>query len=181
MCVVLDEPTNDLDTETLELLEELLVDYPGTVLMVSHDREFLNHVVTSTIAFEGAARWKEYDGGYEDWLRQRPAPAVAGQTPRATGRKPSASTDAASLDKRQKSEPAAGKLRYREQQELDALPEKIADLETQIAQLHERMADPDFYKQPGEEIARQTTELREIEQQLADAYHRWEHLEERAG
>jgi len=171
--VVLDEPTNDLDTETLELLEELLVEYQGTVLLVSHDRAFLNNVVTSTIAFEGE-QLREYVGGYDDWLRQRPEETTGpGDTDRpartvASDQKPKSKT------------PDRRKLTYKEQQELAALPERIERLEAEIESLHQAMSSPDFYKRPGDEIARETATLRQLEDQLSEAYHRWEELEERS-
>jgi ATP-binding cassette subfamily F protein uup len=167
--VVLDEPTNDLDAETLELLEELLMEYDGTVLLVSHDREFLNNVVTSTIVFEGG-QVKEYTGGYDDWLRQRPKPpaptVAAAEKPVPRAAPAQASTPA--RDRR---------LTYKEKQELAALPDTIARIEADIAGLHEAMAQPEFYKRPGEEIARQTALLQQLEEQLTEAYHRWEELE----
>jgi ATP-binding cassette subfamily F protein uup len=182
--VVLDEPTNDLDTETLELLEELLVAYQGTVLLVSHDRAFLNNVVTSTIAFEGGAV-REYVGGYDDWLRQRPQ--VSSRTGGGTGGGSSARQDsppAAGVVSAAGPSPAsAGKVRlsYKEQQELAALPAKLEQLETEIGRLHQAMSTPEFYKRPGPAVARDATVLQQLEEQLAAAFQRWEVLEERAG
>jgi len=178
--VVLDEPTNDLDTETLELLEELLVAYGGTVLLVSHDRAFLNNVVTSTIVFEGSDV-KEYVGGYDDWLRQRPQvwPASAGPARGTSERRdsPAASTASASSPA-----PAGkGRLSYKEQRELAGLPTQLERLEGEIARLHQAMATPEFYKRPGPAVARDAAELQQLEQQLAAAFERWEALEERAG
>jgi ATP-binding cassette subfamily F protein uup len=169
--VVLDEPTNDLDTETLELLEELLVDYQGTVLLVSHDRAFLNNVVTSTIAFEGD-RVRQYVGGYDDWLRQRASPA---EEPKrvAVKVKPAAVRPLA--------KPGGGKLSFREQRELESLPAGIDQMEAEIARLHAVMAQAEFYKQPGDEIARRHAELQQLESQLAEAYSRWEALDARTG
>ncbi len=180
--VVLDEPTNDLDTETLELLEDMLVEYDGTVLLVSHDRAFLNNVVTSTLVFEGD-QVREYAGGYDDWLRQRPpatpggAVAVAGAgrgTPGGTtsGKTRTSAGDAAAA-------PRDRRLTYKEQQELSTLPETIARLEAEIADLHQTLAAPEFYKRPGDEIARETVRLRRLDEQLVEAYHRWEALETR--
>ncbi len=170
--IVLDEPTNDLDTETLELLEERLVDFAGTVLLVSHDRTFLNNVVTSTIVFEeGGAR--EYFGGYDDWLRQR-------KTAPATREK---GTAAARTSRRSTSEgPAAGKrkLTFKERQELDALPGKIEAYDAEIAALHLEMAEPQFYQQPGTQIAAEQARLKQLEEHLAAAYQRWEDLEPHA-
>ncbi|MEM8944406.1 MAG: ATP-binding cassette domain-containing protein [Planctomycetota bacterium] len=168
--IVLDEPTNDLDTETLELLEERLIDFQGTILMVSHDRAFLNNVVTSTIAFEpGGAR--EYVGGYDDWVRQRmqlDQPAEVNAKPEVV-EKPVESPTAESTKPR--------KLTYKDQRELDQLPAKIETLEAAAAQLHTVMAEPEFYKQPSDEIAARQAELKDIEQQLGTAYARWEELE----
>ena len=167
--IVLDEPTNDLDTETLELLEEKLVEFTGTLLMVSHDRAFLNNVVSSTIVFEPTGV-KEYDGGYDDWLRQRPEPVAdePTQKPKSATKKPSSST--ATSNKR--------KLAYKEKRELEMLPGEIENLESAAAQLHQEMAEPEFYKQPSETIASKQAELSDIEQQLATTYSRWEELEQ---
>ncbi len=177
--VVLDEPTNDLDTETLELLEDMLVGYPGTVLLVSHDRAFLNNVVTSTVVFE-ADGVREYVGGYDDWLRQRPpaAPRTAGETAAGTSRRSDtpAKTGAATGPP-----PPAGKVRlsYKEQQELAALPAKLEQLEAEIAALHQAMATPEFYKRPGPAVARDAALLQTLEEQLAAAFQRWEELDAR--
>jgi ATP-binding cassette subfamily F protein uup len=180
--VVLDEPTNDLDTETLELLEELLVAYQGTVLLVSHDRAFLNNVVTSTIVFE-AGGVREYVGGYDDWLRQRPpvSPRSSGETASSSPRRqdsPSATSAVAAADPTS----PAGKVRlsYKEQQELAALPAKLEQLEAEIGKLHQAMSTPEFYKRPGPAVARDATVLQQLEEQLAAAFQRWETLEERA-
>ncbi len=166
--LVLDEPTNDLDTETFELLEELLVDFPGTLLLVSHDRAFLNNVVTSTLVFEGDGRVKEYVGGYDDWLRQKPAET----TPAATERpKPER--------ERPKPKPSR-KLSYKEQRELKELPGRIEMLEAEQSQLHQKMADPAFFRQGGAEIGKVTARLEALETELKTAYARWEELEQRA-
>jgi ABC transport system ATP-binding/permease protein len=170
--LVLDEPTNDLDAETLELLEEVLAEYPGTLLLVSHDRAFLNNVVTSTIAFEGDGRFKEYAGGYDDWVRQRSAENEQnGQS--ATAGKPAAKPEP---PRRQASR--TRKLSYREQQELETLPKRIEDLEAEQQQLHDEMADPKFYQQAGSEIAKSKDRLQALEAELSAAYERWEALEE---
>jgi ATP-binding cassette subfamily F protein uup len=177
--IVLDEPTNDLDMETLEMLEDRLVQFDGTVLLVSHDREFLNNVVTSSIVFEdGGAR--EYVGGYDDWLRQRserPSPANQKSRERTPSHMASTSAQgiatAAEKDRRKR-------LSYKEQQELASLPAQIDQLEKEVGELHTAMADPSFYRQPGEQIARQRSRLEEMETQLAEAYSRWEQLEEMA-
>src|SRR5690554_6834941 len=134
--LVLDEPTNDLDADTLDLLEELLGDYEGTVLLVSHDRAFLDNVVTSTLVFEGEGRVNDYVGGYQDWLRQR---RPAADKPRTDAHKPAAREAAA----RRKTH----KLSYKDQRELDALPQTIEALEAEQEALHAQMADPAFYQQ----------------------------------
>jgi ATP-binding cassette subfamily F protein uup len=183
--VVLDEPTNDLDVETLELLEERLVEYDGTVLLVSHDRAFLNNVVTSTIVFEGN-QVREYVGGYDDWLRQRTqSPQESdGATGKPAGRaKPDGvrpgkvASRTASPDRKEQPR----RLTYQEKRELAELPAVIEQLETQIAELHAAMAAAEFYKRPTDEIARETNRLRQLEDQLSQTYQRWEELETRAG
>jgi ATP-binding cassette subfamily F protein uup len=168
--LVLDEPTNDLDTETLELLEERLVEFTGTLLLVSHDREFLNNVVTSTIVFE-SDEVREYVGGYDDWLRQRPEPAAEkGDGKRAPAKEKPPSSPA-------EPPPRKRRLAYHEKRELESLPAKIEMLDAEIAELHEVMALPEFYKQPPLEIARQQARLKELSQQLTASYRRWEELE----
>ena len=162
--IVLDEPTNDLDAETLELLEEQLVEFPGTLIVVSHDREFLNNVVTSTIAFDANGP-REYVGGYDDWLRQRTVTPIAATEKKAT---PAAVKPPAVVKK---------KLSYNEQRELKSLPDNIEKLETEIGELHAAMAEGDFYKQPAEQIAAKQAELKALETELATAYQRWEELE----
>jgi ATP-binding cassette subfamily F protein uup len=165
--LVLDEPTNDLDAETLELLEELLADYPGTVFLVSHDRSFLNNVVTSTIAFEGEGVVKEYAGGYDDYLRQRPAAprAVAIPAPKA----PRAPASLAPTPAR--------KLSFKERRELEALPQVIEDLETRQKALHREMADPEYHRQGAVRISAARSELEAIERDLGLAYSRWGELD----
>ncbi|HGG58674.1 MAG TPA: ATP-binding cassette domain-containing protein [Gammaproteobacteria bacterium] len=165
--LVLDEPTNDLDIETLELLEELLADYQGTVLLISHDREFIDRVATSSLVFESPGRIREYVGGYSDWLRQRPEPRSE-----AGSKQPAA---------RRKAAPAPRKLSYKDQRELDALPETIEKLEDRQAEIHERMSDPAFYQQSRELIASEQAALAEIESALEKAYQRWEELDQMAG
>lgn len=170
--IVLDEPTNDLDSETLELLEERLIDFQGTVLLVSHDRQFLNNVVTSTLAYEGNG-FKEYAGGYDDWVRQTAAHRAAEEEKKAAKKKSESAKEA-------KSKPKADKprrLSFKEKKELEALPETIERLESEISDLHELMANPDFYQKSGEEIATSTERLKELEELLATTYTRWEELE----
>ncbi len=166
--LVLDEPTNDLDTETLELLEELLADYPGTILLVSHDRAFLNNVVTSTLAYEGDGIFQEYDGGYDDWLRMRNT-ITDEENPTAP-----------KLEKSRKKTGKSKKLSFKEQRELDELPARIQQLETELAELQTTLASPDFYRQSGPEIAQATSRLETLQAELAKVFHRWESLEERA-
>jgi ATP-binding cassette subfamily F protein uup len=169
--LVLDEPTNDLDLETLELLEAELVGWPGTLLLVSHDRAFLDNVVTSTMVFEGDAEVHEYIGGYEDWQRQRPAPAAAAPVAKPTEPRPRASADSGSAP--------AKKLSYREQRELDELPARIDALETEQRELNAAIADPLFYKKPADAIAASLARLEAIGADLMGAYSRWDELDAR--
>lgn len=173
--VILDEPTNDLDAETLEMLEERLVDYEGTLLVVSHDREFLNNVVTSTIVFEPSDNdgyaISEYVGGYDDWLRF----SQSQRSPKTEAAPESLAESGAG--KPQAKPKAAKKLNFKEQKELKELPARIEKLEEQIGQLHTAMAAADFYKKSGEDIAKTQKELSDLETQVAEAYTRWETLE----
>jgi len=164
---VLDEPTNDLDIDTLDLLEELLAEYAGTVLLVSHDRMFLDRVVTSTLVFEDEAVVNEYVGGYSDWLRQRKS-CKPGKLP--TADKQGAATD--------RPKPHSAKLSYKHQRELDQLPQHIEQLETEIDDIHNCMSDPDFYRLPNDEIATKKERLSTAETDLQTAYRRWEELEQ---
>ncbi|MDR3639153.1 MAG: ATP-binding cassette domain-containing protein, partial [Isosphaeraceae bacterium] len=169
--LVLDEPTNDLDLETLELLESLLVEYQGTVLLVSHDRAFLNDVATSTLVIEEGGRVREYDGGYDDYLRQRP-PSTPDET------RP-AQTSAASPPQVPADRPR--KLSYKEKRELETLPGRIEELDLALRALHESMADPAYYRRDGDAIANDKARLETLERDLAEAYERWETLETQAG
>lgn len=162
--LVMDEPTNDLDMETLELLEEILLEYQGTLLLVSHDRTFLNNVVTSTLVFEGEGRVMEYVGGYDDWLRQRVRPDSERKAATKTGDKPTPV-----------SKPK--KLSYKDQRELAGLPQKIEQLDAALAELHAAMADPGFYPQDGAIQAEASKRLEQLEQELEQAYARWGLLE----
>lgn len=168
--IVLDEPTNDLDAETLELLEGRLVEFAGTVLVVSHDRMFLNNVVTSTIVFEEDGA-REYFGGYDDWLRQRKAVLPRKISDPSISRVPPRSV---------KEGPTAGqrRLNFKQRQELDVLPRTIEEFDAAIAALHREMAEPQFYQQPGTHIAAEQARLKQLEEQLAAAYRRWEELEQ---
>ena len=166
--IVMDEPTNDLDAETLELLEERLVDYDGTVIVVSHDRDFLDNVVTSTIVFENGDI-REYVGGFSDWINQRkpPEPDVKKAASEKPQKKPAAG----------KTKEQPRKLKYKEQKELESLPEKIEQMEGEIALVHEAMADPEFYQQSGDVLAEKQNQLKSLESELAAAYQRWDELE----
>lgn len=172
--IVLDEPTNDLDSETLELLEEKLMEFKGTILMVSHDREFLNNVVTSTIVFE-AEGINEYVGGYDDWVRQTGGSTVA----KAEIKPPKVKSDAKKKDEGDSDAPR--KLKYKERLELEKLPTEIDDLEQQIAAIHEAMGNPEFFKEPGEKIAEVQKQLADHETKLAEVMERWEELESLSG
>ncbi len=166
--LVMDEPTNDLDVETLELLEELLADYPGTLLLVSHDRDFLDNVVTSTLVMEGEGRVAEYIGGYTDWLRQRPS--VGALEAGKTGLVPSNPAPAAA-------EIPKPKLSFKQQRELQALPGLIERLETEIARFGARMHEPDYYQREGETINADNAAMAAVQADLDAAYRRWEQLE----
>ena len=166
--LVMDEPTNDLDVETLELLEELLSEYAGTLILVSHDREFLDNVVTSTLVMEGDGRVGEYVGGYSDWLRQRPAPAIAAVSPAAPAAAERAPPPQA---------PARRRLSYKDQRELDLLPARIETLEAQLAELTGAMSDPAFFRQPHEAQAAHQAGIDAAQRELDACYARWEALE----
>jgi ATP-binding cassette subfamily F protein uup len=172
--LVLDEPTNDLDIETLELLEAELVEWPGTLLLVTHDRTFLDNVVTSTLVLEGEGRVVDYVGGYEDWLRQRPEPRVPKPEPRTTSPEPRAASDGPRAVS-----PESRKLSYREQRELDALPARIEALEAEQRALNAKIADPAFYSEGAEAIKAAVARLESIEAELSDVYTRWDALESR--
>ena len=186
--LVLDEPTNDLDTETLELLEEVLLEFDGTVLIVSHDRSFLDNVVTSLLVFEGAGRISEFVGGYEDWLRQGGSVRLLGMTEKS-GTK---TEQAYNHDTQQASEktaapqqqatadgaaPARRKLSYKLQRELDAMPDLIDALEAELEQLQQQVSAPGFYQQPHEQTEQVLLNLQNTEQQLDAMLERWAELE----
>jgi len=171
--LVLDEPTNDLDLETLELLETELAEFPGTVLLVSHDRVFLDNVVTSTVVFEGGGEVQEYVGGYEDWLRQRPAPADPPPAAPKAGRP--AATSGATSD-----EPPRKRPTFRELRELEELPARIEALETEQAGLQAAVADAEFYREPADLIKTTLARLEAVQRELLAAYARWDDLDSRA-
>ncbi len=161
--LVMDEPTNDLDVDTLELLEEMLIEYSGSLILVSHDRQFIDNTVTSTLVFDAPGVVNEYVGGYDDWLRQRPDP-VDTEKPLIKAKPTTASKQTPKLDQMQ-------------QKELKTLPRKIEKLEEKIADLHQRFAEPGYYKQ-DEAIVRESQEkLERLETELNDLYMRWEELE----
>ena len=165
--LVLDEPTNDLDIETLDLLEGLLINYTGTILLVSHDRTFINNIVTSTVVFEGGSVVKEYVGGYDDWLRQRPEEVKPSRAPANKQRTPPAQVPRPKL-----------KLGFNEQKELDALPQTIECLEREQQELFQTMGDPGLYKKDRADIVATNDRLEELKRLLAEAYARWEELEQ---
>lgn len=166
--LVLDEPTNDLDVETLELLEELLMEYSGTLLLVSHDRAFLNNVVTGTLAFEGNGLIRAYPGGYDDWIEQRPTsdPSLKNNHPNKPKPKP------------QLAPKRSRKLGYKEQRELEALPQRIEALEAEQQMLYETVSDPDFYKNETADITAIRSRLDAVTSEIALAYDRWEALDQ---
>jgi ATP-binding cassette subfamily F protein uup len=166
--LVLDEPTNDLDIETLEFLEELLLDFKGTLLLVSHDRAFLNNVVTSTLVFAGQGKIEEYVGGYDDWLRQK------GISQNTANEKPLKKPPA-------KLRPPTLKITFKEERELATLPEKIRALEEEKKQIYQSLADPGFYRRGDSVVGAANSRLQSLEKELAAAYLRWEYLEERQG
>ena len=190
--LVLDEPTNDLDIDTLELLEGLLQDYQGTVLLVSHDRSFLDNVVTQTIAAEGDGLWREYVGGYDDWEAQRPRPAAT-DTPAARAGRQSGPGRAAAPEASK--EPAAGapapaeaadkprknRLAPWEAEELARLPDRISALETEQVALAARLSDPDLYSQGPDEAQRVQQALSELDTRLEALFERWALLEDKRG
>ena len=181
--LVLDEPTNDLDAETLELLEDMLPAFPGTVLLVSHDRAFLNNVATSTVVFEGNGIIGEYDGGYDDWLRVKEQRDIATRLGSAdlmssksaasnsgSSSTPTSSTAAAPAVKTRK-------LSFKEQRELEQLPEQIAQLEKRQKELQAETGVPGFYQSSGDKVSRVTTELAKVGEKLEHCFRRWEELE----
>ena len=165
--LVMDEPTNDLDIETQELLEELLMEYSGTLLLVSHDRSFLNNVVTSTMVMEGEGQISEFAGGYDDWLNQRPV------------KTPSIKLKLTSVQEKPKPvKPLIlRKLSFKEERELEALPAKIEKLELEQEEIFVLLADINFYQRDPQEIARVNARLEDLAQELLEAYQRWEYLE----
>ena len=177
--LVLDEPTNDLDFETLELLEEQLIQFQGTLLMVSHDRSFLNSVVTSTIVFEDDTV-AEYVGGYDEYLATKNRRDSAHRSAEAPAAKKDSATTAPAKNSTGGDAPQRAKLSYKDQRELDGLPERIETLEAEIAQLHKVMAEPDYFRRDKEALASDAGRLSALQKELEEAFHRWEVLEENA-
>ena len=163
--LVMDEPTNDLDIETLELLEELLIQYRGTILLVSHDRVFLDNVVTSTMVFEGNGQVVEYPGGYEDWMNQ--------QVPVSTEK----NSEKKEKKKKIKTEKPR-KLSFKERKDLDEIPHLIEKLEEEESELYSLMADPEYFKKSPEEMKQNDKRSVQIKGELANAYERWEYLDQ---
>lgn len=179
--LVLDEPTNDLDVETLELLEEVLLTFNGTVLMVSHDRAFLDNVVTSTLVFEGEGLVREYVGGYQDWLRQGGSPRLLGVTESKSGKADLNSAvvkaEPAPVATAAAPVPAKKKLSYKLQRELEALPGDIDAKEQQIAAVEAEMADAGFYQRPAAETAKVIAQLEQLQTELDALVERWAELD----
>jgi ATP-binding cassette subfamily F protein uup len=168
--LVMDEPTNDLDADTLELLEEMVADYAGTLLLVSHDRAFLDNVVTSTLVFEGEGRVNEYVGGYSDWLHQRKV-GGAGQ---ARARAPAQGQATAAAER---AIPKARRLSYKDQRELEGMPEKIQRLEAEQLQLQTAVADPSLFQGNSARGTQTLQRLQSLATELENAYSRWDALE----
>jgi ATP-binding cassette subfamily F protein uup len=168
--LVMDEPTNDLDAETLDLLEDVLMNYQGTLILVSHDRAFLNNVCTSTIVFDDDNQVREYVGGYDDWLKQRAQDKQAAAQNKKT---------VPQVKSTQTNQKAKSKLTYQEELDLAALPKQIESLEAEQAQLHDEMSAPEFYQQSPQAIADVQDKLAAVSEQLEQAYERWEVLEEK--
>jgi ATP-binding cassette subfamily F protein uup len=175
--LVLDEPTNDLDLDTLELLEERLVEWPGTLLLVSHDRAFLDNVVTSTLVFEEGGHVQEYVGGYEDWLRQRRTVEVGSLKSEGGSRK--SEVGSGKMQRGRTSPDRGQKLSYKEQRELEGLPARIEALEAEQRALHGRTGGAEFYKESPDAIRGALARVDAIEAELVDAYARWHELESR--
>ena len=174
--LVLDEPTNDLDLETLDLLQELLAEYAGTVLLVSHDRDFLDRVVTRTIASEGNGRWQIYAGGYSDMLAQRGSGVVAAPADKAEkNKKPPASSGPEVSQPKPGRLP--GKLTFKDKHALETLPDKMASIEQEIAALKETLADPDLFVRDPEAFQKTADGLAAAEASLEDMEERWLELE----
>jgi ATP-binding cassette subfamily F protein uup len=177
--LVLDEPTNDLDIETLELLEAMLAEWPGTLLLVSHDRAFIDHVVTSTLVCNGDGSVEEFVGGYDDWLRQRRATAAASAKAKAAASAGPGKSSVAAAPPPAPAGPKAKRLSYKEQREMDALPERIAALEAEQETLNARVTSPGFYSESKDSIHTTLARVETLQAELLDAYARWDELDSR--
>jgi ATP-binding cassette subfamily F protein uup len=176
--LVLDEPTNDLDMETLALLEERLLTYTGTILLVSHDRAFLNNVVTSTIVLEGGGRLAEYVGGYDDWLRQRPEPAGSADSKAAKKAEKTEKAEKADRPAREKPAQPGRKLSYKQTKQLETLPGTIEALETEQTELIAALSSPEFYAaNDASGVAAANARLDALQRELDEAYLVWEELD----
>jgi len=176
--LILDEPTNDLDIETLELLEELLLDFPGTLLLVSHDRTFLDNVVTSSLVFEGEGQVTEYVGGYADWQRQRQDAGIGTTKTASANAEHGKSTIKGNKVKSRSVVDKPRRLTFKEKRELETLPARIEELDQEQAKLEATFSDPDFYSGDGQQIAATKARFSELEVELAALYQRWEELEQ---
>ena len=171
--LILDEPTNDLDVETLELLEDILGNYKGTLILVSHDREFVDNVVTSSLFFEGEGKIKEFVGGYADIYQWYAANAVSKQANKAK-------TETSRQSESPKTKPQSKqskKLSYKQQLELEKLPVSIDKLENEVAQIQSQISDGDFFKQDSDSTSKTLAQLADAESRLSEAYARWDELE----
>lgn len=177
--LVMDEPTNDLDMETLDLLEEKLSQYPGTLLLVSHDREFVNNVVTSTLVFEGNGRVKEYVGGYDDWYEQSRQEEQAEAARQARQQEKNSTKSAEKIVQKSAQKPAS-KLTYKEKLELEKLPIQIEELENRMEELNARLAEPGYYQRDEADFLKTTREAEQVQRELETLYARWDELEEQA-
>ncbi|MFA5910870.1 MAG: hypothetical protein WC815_18990 [Vicinamibacterales bacterium] len=176
--LVLDEPTNDLDLETLELLEAQLVEWPGTLLLVSHDRRFLDNVVSSTLVFEGDGKVQEYVGGYEDWLRQSKAlPGAAKESSGLTKEASGVTRQSSGTGRQSSGSKTKSKRSFKEEKEYADLPKRIAALEEEQKRLQAAMARPDFYKEGADVIRQAVTRVEAIERELLTAMARWDALD----
>jgi ATP-binding cassette subfamily F protein uup len=171
--LVLDEPTNDLDMETLDVLEDMLDDYPGTVLLISHDRDFLDRLVSGVIVPEGDGRWVEYAGGYSDMLAQRGADLARQSVKEELPQKVAKQTEQATA----KPQPAKRRLMFKDKHALETLPKTIASLQAEMKELQARLDDPSFYTRDRAEFEKITVQLGELQQKIAAAEEQWLELE----
>jgi ATP-binding cassette subfamily F protein uup len=191
--LVLDEPTNDLDIDTLELLEELIQDYDGTVFIVSHDRALIDQVVTSTLVYENSGRWREYEGGVQDWLIQaqrakdfsaqlstkapvKASPKVQSQEKAKENSNANAPATPETIAPKDKRPGASAKLSFKEQKELDALPEQMAEKESRQQEINRLLSDPKIYQQEAQKASELTQELAAVDTLLTQMLERWEAL-----